>query len=116
MITSKQLLEPLEGESAPKCAAANGGVQCDQPVATWEEPFPNVKVHFCQQHGEGAKARRHSGWTRNLATIAEAGREVCNLGRGRLGLRMIVLPDALNNFGLYLTIARPLDVHLFAVY
>jgi hypothetical protein len=38
------------------------------------------------------------------------------LGRGWLGLWMIVLSDARNNFGLYLTVARPLDVHIFSVY
>ena len=58
MITDKQLVETLEGESAPKCAAANGGVQCDQPVARWEEPFPHIKMHFCQQHWDERQLRK----------------------------------------------------------
>ncbi len=52
MVTDSKLLEILDGESSPKCNAANGGVACDQPVVNSEQVFPNVHVCFCQTHSD----------------------------------------------------------------
>jgi hypothetical protein len=42
VITDKQLADTLEWKSAPRCAAANGGVQCDQPVVQGAGLFPHT--------------------------------------------------------------------------
>jgi len=51
MINDAQLTETLEGKSAPKCAAANGGVPCEEPVAHCGEVFLQ-KLWFCGGHWE----------------------------------------------------------------
>jgi hypothetical protein len=54
MIKDKKLLETLEGEAAPKCAAANGGIPCDNPVAECEVVFSQA-LWFCLSHWEKRK-------------------------------------------------------------
>ena len=59
MINDKQLVETLVGESAPKCADANGGIRCHQPVVECFVPFPRTTaLWFCQRHWDERKAER----------------------------------------------------------
>ena len=52
MITGSKLIETLDGESSPKCNAANGGIACGQPVVSSEQVFPSILVWFCQTHSD----------------------------------------------------------------
>ena len=49
MITDRQLKQTLEGESAPKCVAANGGIPCNHAVVKCSVVFLQP-LWFCQKH------------------------------------------------------------------